>query len=331
MNTDKSRIEIGYSLMSEEHPPLALVKYAALAEQSGFSFATISDHYHPWISKQGQAPFVWSTLGAISQVTSTLKIGTAVTCPTIRMHPAIVAHAAATSASLMPNRFFLGVGTGENLNEHIVGEGWPSHAVRREMLKEAVEIIRELWTGEKTSYFGAFYTVENAKLYTLPPEPVPIIVSVVGKEIAKLASEIGDGMISTEPNREYIDIFLSNRTDAEAPLYCQATVCYAPTEEQARDIVFKQWPNSGLPGDLSWETYSTELIEAEVKLVTKQQASEHIACGPDPAKHLETIQKYIDAGFDKVSIHNVGPYQEEFFRFYKEHVIPKIMGDRKLR
>jgi G6PDH family F420-dependent oxidoreductase len=180
--------------MSEEHTPDKLVKYAQLAEQTGFTFATISDHYHPWLDIQGQSPFVWATLGAVSQVTKSLRLGTAVTCPTMRTHPAIIAQAAATTAALMPGRFFLGVGTGENLNEHIIGLAWPPHEIRSAMLEEAVEIIRELWKGKNTSYYGDFYIVENARIYTLPEKPIPIIVAAEGPNMASTAGQIGDGL-----------------------------------------------------------------------------------------------------------------------------------------
>src|SRR5688572_22151177 len=165
---DQSMTEIGFAISSEEHTPLDLVRWAERAEEVGFTFALISDHFHPWIDRQGHSPFVWSVIGAIAHKTTRLRLGTGVTCPTIRTHPAIVAHAAATSAAMMPGRFFLGLGTGENLNEHIVGEGWPSAPVRLDMLEEAIEIIRLLWQGGEQSYDGSFYTLDHARLYTLP-------------------------------------------------------------------------------------------------------------------------------------------------------------------
>jgi len=241
------------------------------------------------------------------------------------MHPAIIAQAAATSATLLPNRFFLGVGTGENLNEHIIGVRWPNHEIRREMLKEGVEIIRELWKGKRTNYLGKYYTVENAKIYTLPPQNPPIIIAVEGKEIAKLASTIGDGMISTTLNPELIDLFNIDKVNDNRPLYCQITVCYAPSEREAREIVFKQWPINALPSDLNWEIQSTELFEKAVSVVSEEQATANIACGPDLAKQAQAINEAVEAGFRKISIHNIGPFQEEFFKFYKNQVIPNLM------
>ena len=180
---------IGYMLSSEEHPASDLVEFAVGAEQAGFEYAVISDHFHPWTSRQGQSPFVWSVLGGIAARTDRLTVGTAVTCPTMRYHPAIVAQAAATVATMMPGRFLLGVGTGENLNEHVVGAPWPSHQVRAEMLEEAITIIRALWTGEELEHHGAHFTVESAKLYSIPDEPPPIIVAAGAPKAAALASD----------------------------------------------------------------------------------------------------------------------------------------------
>src|SRR3954452_10922690 len=198
---------LGYGLSSEEHRPSDLVRHARLAEEAGFSFALISDHFHPWIDAQGQSPFVWSVIGGIAATTSTLELGTGVTCPTIRIHPAIIPHAAATAGAMMEGRFFLGVGTGENLNEHVLGDRWPDWDVRARMLREAVAVIRELWSGEVTSFEGEFYTVENARIYTLPKEPVPIHVAASGARAVKVARKIGDGLIATSADKKLIAAF----------------------------------------------------------------------------------------------------------------------------
>ena len=191
---------LGYALSSEEHRPGDLVRYARLAEEAGFPFALISDHYHPWVDRQGQAPFVWGVLGGIAQATGRLRVGTGVTCPTTRLHPAIVAQAAATAAALLPGRFFLGVGTGENLNEHILGDRWPPHDLRLARLEEAVAVIRLLWRGGVQTHRGEHYTVEHARVYTLPDEPVPIMVAAGGPHAAEVAGRIGDGLIGTAPD-----------------------------------------------------------------------------------------------------------------------------------
>jgi G6PDH family F420-dependent oxidoreductase len=187
------------------------VRNARAAEEAGFSFALVSDHFHPWTDRQGHSPFVWSVIGAIAVSTERLELGTGVTCPTIGLHPAIVAQAAATAASLMPGRFFLGVGTGENLNEHILGDRWPRADERREMLAEAVEIIRGLWEGDLFSFQGRHYTVDRARIYTLPREDVPLVVAAGGQRAATLAGEIGDGLVGTAPERELVDLRASVR------------------------------------------------------------------------------------------------------------------------
>ena len=246
-------MEIGYSLSSEEHSPNDLVRYARRAEEVGFSFALISDQYHPWIERQGQSPFVWSVLGAISQVTQRLRIGTGVTCPIMRIHPAIIAQAAATAALMLPGRFFLGVGTGENLNEHILGTHWPPIQVRQEMLEEAVKVLRVLWRGGSKSYRGKYYTVENAQIFSAPNEPPAIMVAAGGPAAAELAGSIADGLISTTPEDELVKKFRASDGGAERPCYGQVTVCWAETEEKARKIAHQWWPVTAIPGKLRTE------------------------------------------------------------------------------
>ncbi len=325
---DPDQIEIGYSLMSEEHRPNDLVRYAQLAEETGFTFATISDHFHPWTSQEGNSPFVWSVIGAIAHATKNLRLGTAVTCPTIRIHPAIIAQAAATAASMMPNRFFLGVGTGENLNEHILGSIWPTHEIRSAMLEEALEVIRELWKGKNTSHYGEFYVVENAKIYTLPENPVPIYVAAEGPKMARTAGKIGDGLISTTPDGSFVKAFLEEAGE-NLPLICQSTACYAATEAEGKKIAHKQWPIVGIPDELDRELPTPKFFEETATLLTEEQATEGVACGSDPAKHVAAIKKYLDVGFRKVSVHNIGANQEEFFRLYKEKVIPQVLALKK--
>jgi len=320
---DPKEVEVGYALMSEEHPPNDLVRYARMAEEAGFTFATVSDHYHPWIDEQGNSPFIWSTLGGVAMVTEKLRVGTFVTCPTMRIHPAIIAQAAATAGAMMPDRFFLGVGTGENLNEHILGSIWPPQEIRSAMLEEAIEVIRQLWKGKMSSYYGDFYIVENAKIYTLPKNPIPIFVAAEGPKMARTAGKIGDGLITTTPNENFIKNFREEAGE-DLPLYCQSTVCYAASEEEAKKLAHKLWPITAIPGELDRELPTPRFFKQVAKLVTEKQVTENIACGSDPKRHLETIKAFIDAGFRKVSVHNIGPYQEEFFRFYKENIIPKV-------
>jgi coenzyme F420-dependent glucose-6-phosphate dehydrogenase len=315
--------QIGYSLSSEEIAPSDLVRYAGRAEATGFSFALISDHYHPWIERQGQSPFVWSVIGGISQVTRRLRLGTGVTCPILRMHPAIIAQAAATAALMMPERFFLGLGTGESLNEHILGSHWPPIQVRQEMLKEAVEILRMLWQGGNHSHRGTYYTVENARLFSVPKKSPPIMIAAAGSDSARLAGQIGDGLISTVPNEEIVTEFRT-AGGTEKPCYAQMTVCWARTESEARKTAHQWWPVSAVPGKLMSELATPAEFAAVSELVTEEAVASKIVCSPDPAKHLDKIRNYVDAGFDYIYVHQVGPDQEGFLRFYEREVLPKL-------
>lgn len=317
------RRRIGYALSSEEHPPTALVRLAQRAEQVGFEFALISDHFHPWVEAQGQSPFVWCTLGGIAQATTTLHVGTGVTCPILRIHPAIIAQAAATAAAMMPGRFFLGVGTGENLNEHVLGDSWPDPTARLEMLDEAVEIIRLLWQGRTVTLRGGYYAVEQARLYTLPETPPPIYVAADGVRAARLAGQIGDGLIGVSPRRELVDQFMGHGGEHK-PRFGQVTVCYAPDEADARRIAHRFWPTAGLKGMLNWEIKTPALFEQAVQTVREEDVAETVVCGPDPERHLAGIQRFVDAGYDHIYVHQVGPDQEGFFRFYAEHVLPRL-------
>jgi G6PDH family F420-dependent oxidoreductase len=314
--------EIGYALSSEEQPPDELIRNAARAEEAGFTFALVSDHYHPWTDRQGQSPFVWSVIGGVSQATDRLSLGTGVTCPTIRIHPAVIAQAAATSAALMPGRFFLGVGSGENLNEHITGEHWPPADTRQDMLEEAIEVIRQLWEGGSQSYQGAYYVVENAQIYTLPQELPPIMVAAAGPKAAELAARVGDGMIGTAPDKELIEAF--HAAGGEGPIYGQVTVCWGSNEASARKTAHEWWPNAAIPGELGQELPLPRHFEQAAGAVTEDDVAEAVVCGPDPERHVASIQQFVDAGYTHVYVHQVGPDQEGFFNFYQSEVLPKL-------
>jgi len=316
-------MELGYALSSEEHGPNDLVRNAKAAEEAGFTFALISDHYHPWVDAQGQSPFVWSVIGGIAQATERLRLGTGVTCPTIRIHPAIIAQAAATSAVMMEGRFFLGVGTGEELNEHILGDRWPAPPVRLEMLEEAIEVMRLLWEGGYQSHTGKHYTVEQARIYTLPDEPPPIAVAAAQPKAAELAGRLGDAFVGVGPEAELVQEF-EQAGGKGKPRYGQVTVCYAETEEEARKTAFEVWPNAGLEGPLSQELAIPEHYEAAARLLSEDDVAETVVCGPDPERHLEVIREYQQAGYDHVYVHQVGHEQESFLRFYAEEIIPKL-------
>lgn len=324
---DERRVRIGYALSSEEHMPLELVDQARMAEEHGFEFALISDHFHPWIDRQGQSSFVWSVIGAVAATTERLQLGTGVTCPAVRTHPAIIAQAAATTASMMPGRFFLGVGTGENLNEHILGDRWPPSDVRRAMLEEAIGIIRALWEGEEVTHRGPHYTVENARLYTRPAQPPPIHVAASGMLAAQLAGRHGDGLIATSPDASLIGGFLRTRqrdrpAAGAAPRFGQLTVCWGPDEADARRTAREVWPNSALRGELSVELPQPAHYEQATADVTEEQVAARIVCGPDPARHRDAIERYVDAGFDHVYVHQVGPDQRGSMDFYQRHILP---------
>jgi len=317
-------LRLGYALSSEEHRPSDLVAWARRAEEAGFEFALISDHFHPWIDRQGQSPFVWSVIGAIAEATERIELGTGVTCPTMRIHPAIVAQAAATAAAMMPGRFFLGVGTGENLNEHILGQRWPSADIRREMLEEAIEVLRALWTGELTTYRGRWYHVEDARIYTLPDEPPPIAVAAGGSKAAKLAGRVGDALIGTSPEAELVEAYQA--AGGDGPRYGELTVCVADSEKEAKRIAHEWWPNAALKGPLGQELPQPAHFEAAVRMVTPEDVAESVVCGPDVELHLEKIQAFADAGFDHVYVHQVGPDQAAFFRLYELDLLPRLAG-----
>ncbi len=314
--------EFGYALSSEEHAPNDLVRYAKRAEDTGFDFAAISDHFHPWLDQQGQASFVWSVIGAISAATSTLRLGTGVTCPTVRIHPAIIAQAAATVTAMMPGRFFLGVGSGENLNEHILGDHWPPAPVRQEMLGEAIAVIRQLWEGGYQSFDGTYYTVENARLYTLPDEPPPIILAAGGPSAAELAGRMADGIWAVAPKSELLDKFQG--AGGSGPRYGQVTVCWAADEDEAKKTAYEWWPNAGIGGELSQELPLPRHFEQAAKLVSPDDLAEKLVLGPDPDRHLEGIKAFVDAGYDHVYIHQIGPDQEGFFDFFERELAPRL-------
>ncbi len=314
---------LGYALSSEEHPPSALVENARRAEEVGFTFALISDHFHPWVDAQGHSPFVWSVIGGIAQATETLRLGTGVTCPTMRTHPAIIAQAAATSAAMMPGRFFLGVGTGENLNEHILGDHWPAPDERLEMLEEAIEVIRLLWEGGYQTHRGQHYTVEKARLYTLPDEPPPIAVAAAAPLAAELAGRVGDAFVGVAPEQEIVDAF-REAGGGDKPRYGQLTVCWAASEAEAKQTAYEIWPIAAIKGDLMQELPLPQHFEQAAQMVSPDDVAEMVVCGPDPERYLEKVREYEEAGFDHVYLHQVGSDQEGFFRFFEGQLAPKL-------
>jgi G6PDH family F420-dependent oxidoreductase len=315
-------MRIGYFLSSEEYGPAELLAQAQAAERAGFQALWISDHYHPWVNAQGHSPFVWSTIGALSQVCR-LPVTTAVTCPTVRIHPAVVAQAAATSAVMHEGRFVLGVGTGEALNEHIFGDAWPEAEVRLEMLEEAVQVMRALWTGEVVSHRGGHYTVENARIYTRPDTPPPVYVSAFGPKALELAGRIGDGYVSTMPDADMVQGF-RDAGGAGKPTQAGFKAAYADTADAGADIAYEKWPNAGVPGELSQVLPTPQHFQQASQLVTKDMVRQAFVCGKDPEAHLEMIDKYAQAGFDEVYVANTGPHWQGLLDLYARHVLPKV-------
>lgn len=317
-----SDLRIGLTLSSEEQPPARLVDLAARAEAHDLDFVSISDHFHPWTGEQGHAPFVWAVLGAIAARTERIRVAVGVTCPIIRLHPAIVAHAAATTAQLLPGRFTLGVGTGENLNEHVLGDRWPTHAERLEMLDEAVGVMRRLWTGESVEHRGRHYTVEHARIFDLPPEPIPVIVSAFGTEAAEVAARIGDGLWTNLGGREVVETFA--RHGGHGPRYAQVNVCWAEDREEAIDTAHRLWPNTGVPGQLPQDLPTVLHLEQAASLVTREMVASSVACGPDPGPVVEQIGRARGLGIDHVYLHQIGPDQEGFLRFWDRELRGRV-------
>jgi coenzyme F420-dependent glucose-6-phosphate dehydrogenase len=311
--------ELGFALSSEDHPPQALVRQAALAERAGFTFALVSDHYHPWVDAQGESPFVWSTLGGIAEATEKIRVGTGVTCPMIRIHPAIVAQAAATVAAMMPGRFFLGVGTGENLNEHVLGDRWPLPDERLEMLEEAVEVMRLLWRGGEQTHRGRHYTVDHARVYTLPDDPPDVYVAGSAPKAAELAGRIGDGFISTAPDAELVKAF-GNGKPKVGMMHC----AFDEDAKKGLERATRLWPNLALKGPLGQDLATPSDFEEAAAMVDEEDVAETTPHGPDPEPYLEQIRKYDEAGFTHVYMHQIGDNQDEFADFARRELMPRL-------
>jgi G6PDH family F420-dependent oxidoreductase len=315
-------MKLGYFLSCEESGPNELVELAVKATEAGFEGLWISDHYHPWNDEQGHSPFVWSVIGAIAHAAPGVKVTTAVTCPTLRIHPAVIAQAAATSAVLLDGNLCLGVGSGEALNEHILGDRWPSADERLEMLEEAIEVIRLLWQGGFQDHRGRHYRVENARIYDLPEQLAPILISGFGPKSIDLAARIGDGFCTVEPDPEPVRRFRSQAGEGKL-VQGGMKACWGEDERSATETAYRLWPNEALPGELAQVLPTTRHFEQASQLVTAEQVAEQVPCGPDPERHLEKINAYAEAGFDELYVQQIGPEQDAFFSAYKEHVLPR--------
>ncbi|MCW2887061.1 MAG: putative F420-dependent oxidoreductase [Streptosporangiaceae bacterium] len=307
-------MKIGFKLIAEAYSPQEMVRQAAAAEQAGFDFVEISDHYHPWLFSHEHSGFAWSMLAAAAERTSRIELATGVTCPFIRYHPAIIAQAAATTALLSEGRFTLGVGAGERLNEHVVGGGWPSVTVRHEMLREALEIIRLLWSGGYHSYQGKHLALDDARVFDLPPEPPPIVVAGGGERAARIAAELGDGLFATEPrselNRAYEEAGGTGRKYAEVPLsWAKDEATAVSSAHRLFRFGLSGWKvQSELPNPINFEAATASVTEDDVRRA--------FGCGPDVPRHLEVAQQFVDAGFDHLALINAGPDVDGFFEFF---------------
>jgi G6PDH family F420-dependent oxidoreductase len=316
-------MRFGYFLSCEEYSPAELVDQAVAAENAGFEALWISDHFHPWNDEQGQSPFVWGMIGALSQACS-LPVTTAVTCPTTRIHPAVVAQAAATAAVQLRGKFVLGVGTGEALNEHVLGDPWPSEDVRLEMLEEAVELMRRLWTGEVVTVRGEHYDADTARIYTVPDQPPPVYVSAFGPKALEVAARIGDGFINTTDDADMVKQF--KEKSGGKPCQAGVKVAWADTEDEGIDHAHRLWANSGLPGELSQVLPSPKHFEQASQLVTRESTAESVVAGNDLDRHVQQLKSYVDAGYDEVYVANMGPNYLAMIEAYGRDVLPRLRG-----
>jgi G6PDH family F420-dependent oxidoreductase len=313
-------MRIGYKLIAEAYPPAEMVRQCVLAEQAGFDFVEVSDHFHPWVSEQQHSGFVWSMLAAMAAKTERIELATGVTCPFIRYHPAVIAQAAATTQLLADGRFTLGVGSGERLNEHVVGQGWPAVHIRHQMFRESLEIIRLLWQGGYQSYDGKHLTIEDARVFDLPETLPRIVVAAGGPRAASLAGEIGDGLFTTEPRRDLVETY--EAAGGDGPRYAEVPLAYAATTQEAaqsaRDLF-----RFGLTGwKVQAELPNPVNFDAATAWVTPEHMADAFGCGPDTARHLAVTQPFVDAGYDHLALINAGPDVDGFF----DHAASELIG-----
>lgn len=322
---------VGYAASFEQFHPTDLLAYSQRAEANGFASVMASDHFHPWVPSQGHSAFVWSWMGALGATTS-MRFGTGVTPPGYRYHPAVLAQAAATLEAMYPGRFYLGLGAGEALNEHITGEYWPEAPVRLERLMESIEIIQKLFTGKKIKHRGSHFNVESARLYTLPPAPPPIYVATSGPIMAGRTGKFTDGIITVGAADEKLKMLMdrfetgareAGKDPARMPKMLQVKVSFADTLEEATANAVKEWPNGGMAFPKA-DIREPEDFEAMAKLVRPEHYKNRVLLTPDLDEHVAYLQHFIDLGFNEIYIHNVARTQEAFIDAYGERVIPKL-------
>lgn len=333
-------LQLGWKAGTEQYPPDELLDLALAAEKAGFDSIDASDHFHPW-AEQGQACFVWSWLGAVAARTTKATLGTGVTCPILRYHPAVIAQAAATVACLAPKRFFLGVGTGEALNEYSATGRWPGYNERRAQLQEAIELIRQLWTGEKVTFEGEHYQTRDAKLYTPPREPIPLYISSLVPESAGFAGEYGDGLVTAggEEPKTYREMFKAfaagakkaGKNPARMPRMIELAVAFTDDEEKAIECRKAYWAGTYVPAMFTERIHTPALSEKNGKVVGSDTVKQAMCISADPAKHVENARRYIDMGFDYLIFHSAGPDHRGFLEAYGRDVLPKLRGRAKKR
>lgn len=311
----------GYFLSSEELSPSTLVSTAKAAEKAGFDRVWISDHYHPWTEEQGESAFVWAVLGALATGTE-LRMTTAVTCPTDRIHPAVIAQATATIASLAPGRFSFGVGTGERLNEHILGGTWPPADIRLERLEEALGIIRRLWSGETVTHRGTHYTVDAARVFSRPDEPPPILMSGFGPKATEYAARIADGYINVQPSAELVETY--RKAGGKGVVQGGMKICWAESEDDAAKTAYRLWGHESVGGQSAQDLPSWTEFEALGEASSPEKVAESVPCGPDAGRAADAIRAYVDAGFDEIYVSQMGPDQEGAIRFLMDDVLPRL-------
>lgn len=316
-------VHYGFTLYCEGFDPRDLVTQAVAAEKAGFDFVVISDHFHPWLPEQAHAAFAWSVLGAVAQATTKIQLATMVTCPIMRYHPAIIAQAAATIGVLSEGRFTLGLGTGERLNEHVVGEGWPSAHIRRERMREAIEIIRRLWTGKYVSYQGKYFQLDDAKIFDLPHEPLKLFLAAGGPESAALAAELADGMCNTEPKEEVFKVYLEKGGDKDS-LWAQTTAAYASTKEEGLQIAYDSFRFSGTGWKVQAELPNPVNFAAATSNVKPQDLDGSIPAGNDPEPYLKQIKEFLNVGVSHMAIVYPGQDLPGFLKFWQEKLRPAL-------
>lgn len=326
-------LRLGWKAGTEQYPPDELLRYAIAAEEAGFDSVGVSDHFQPW-SEGGPACFAWSLLGAIAAKTTKIRLGTGVTCPILRYHPSIIAQAAATISSLAPGRFFLGVGTGEALNEYSACGKWPGYKARQSQLAEAIELIRQLFSGEKVTFRGDTYETQKAKLYTPPNGQIPIYISSLSPGSAAFAAKHGDGLISVggEDTSVYMEIFANFKSGADhaaknaakMPRQVEVAVAFTGDKELAVEERKKFWAATFVPALFTQKIYTPQMAEENGKVVGSDAVSKAVCISENPEDHVNYAQQYVDLGFNEIMFHSAGPDQERFIKEYGEQVLPEL-------